>query len=133
LKRLFFDYADHILPAVLIGVEMMLNRVPINMRHIAILVCISLVYGAVNVMGSFLIGHPIYPPLDPTKPLTYILAVGIMLMICAWYYVYVKLFEFRDRKYLEIDEKRRRVHSVPGGPSGDSMLRGGGGEGLGVN
>ena len=105
MYKYVFNYIDHITPAVFIYVDMLLNRVPLSPRHLAVILPLMLVYGMQYVVVSLLRDKPIYPVLDPKKPIGYLIAAGLLVVVSIWYMLYVWIIKWRDGKYREIDRE----------------------------
>ena len=74
------NYIDHIVPLAVLLVDMFCNRIPFNRRHLTLLVPLILVYGIDNIVVSLVRGIPIYKPIDPKKPLAYLIALPLPLL-----------------------------------------------------
>ena len=76
----YTHYIDHTIPAGLILIDFILNRVPFSRRHLIIIVPLMMAYGIDNITVSLIRGIPIYKPLDPLKPISYIIAFSLPII-----------------------------------------------------
>ena len=97
-------FIDHIVPAGIVLVDFSLNRIPFSRRHLCMIVPMLLIYGADNIAWSLIQGSPIYKPLDPLKPLSYVIAVALPIASCLLFLVYECFVTWRNRRYDEIDQ-----------------------------
>ena len=81
-------YINHIIPCLIPLVDFILNRVAYKIRHLSIIIAWLLVYGVNNVIWCFALGHPIYKPIDPTKPIAYLYAIVLPLLTSLVYIIY---------------------------------------------
>lgn len=93
------NFIDHIMPAVFILVDYAMNRVPLSRRHLPLIMGVLGVYGTVNISVSLYRGEPIYKPLDPKKPMCYVIEVGILIGCTLVFLGYELLISWRNRKY----------------------------------
>jgi hypothetical protein len=84
----FTQFADHIAPAVIVFVDFILNRVPFKRKSLLIIIPLVIFYGVINVTVSLIRGQPVYPPLDPHKLMSYVIAaslpVGMAIAFLVW-------------------------------------------------
>jgi hypothetical protein len=101
-------YIDHIVPAAIVLVDFILNRVPFKRRHLVFIVPLMLAYGSVNIAVSLARGQPIYAPLDPHKFISYVIAFSLpifsSLMFLGWEWVSI----WKIKKY----DKHRKVSKI---------------------
>ena len=76
----FAHYTTHIAPAGVQLGDLIMNRVPFSRRRaISVIVPMIVIYGGCNIAISLIRGEPIYPPLDPKKPICYLFAACLPL------------------------------------------------------
>lgn len=109
--KIAFDYIDHITPGALILIDMIMNRAPMNNRHLVVLLPLQFAYGLVNIAGSIGLGKPIYPPLDYKKLMGYVSVVFILVVLTGWFTLYTWIIKMRNQKYKEMERGKVRDDS----------------------
>ena len=95
----FTEYADHIAPAVFVFGEFILNRVPLKRKSLLVILPLMLIYALVNLTISLCQGAPVYPPLDPHQPLSYVIAGSLPLGTALAFLAWESLVRWKLRRY----------------------------------
>jgi hypothetical protein len=118
-------YADHIVPAGMVLVDFILNRVPFMPRHLWVIVTILMLYGVDNIAVSLIRDKPIYAPIDPKKPLSYVIGLALPILSSLAFLMYVKIVEWKLRNY-EASDRMKSMHrfaSMNNGPRESPKLK----------
>ena len=99
------NYIDHIVPLAVLLVDMACNRYPFNRKHLWVLVPFMILYGVDNITVSLIRGIPIYKPLDPKNPLSYLVALALPLLTCLIFLAWERFVAWKLRKYAGKDER----------------------------
>ncbi len=97
--QLFGHYADHIIPGAIVLIDLILNRVPFSNKHLWIILPLMILYGVDNIAVSLIRGKPIYAPLDPLKPISYVIALSLPVLSFLVFLGYEKLVTWKNNKY----------------------------------
>ena len=101
--QVFTIYADHIAPGVIVGVEFALNRVPFKRKSLWLILPLLVTYEVVNLSVSLSTGHPVYPPIDPHHPLSYLIAACLPLAIALAFLLWEKVVAWKLKKYAAME------------------------------
>ena len=104
--QVFTVYADHIAPGVIVGVDFALNRVPFKRKSLWLIIPLLLIYGVVNLSVSLSMGHPVYPPLDPHQPLSYLIAACLSLALALAFLLWEKVVTWKLKRYEAIEREQ---------------------------
>ena len=104
--QVFTVYADHIAPGVIVGVDFALNRVPFKRKSLLLILPLLLIYGLVNLSVSLSTGHPVYPPIDPHRPLSYLIAACLPLAIALTFLFWEQVVAWKLKRYEAMEREQ---------------------------
>lgn len=103
--QVFTIYADHIAPGVIVGVDFALNRVPFKRKSLWLILPLLVIYEVVNLSVSLSTGHPVYPPIDPQRPLSYLIAACLPLAISLTFLFWEKVVAWKLKRYAAMERE----------------------------
>ena len=92
-------YVNHIVPAAIVFIEFLLNRIPFKRRHLIVIIPVLIAYDVVNVAVSLVRGKPVYAPLDPHEVKSYAIASGLPIVVSVLFLVWEVVAQWKIDKY----------------------------------